>query len=229
MMRQGNFSRSTDILGSSRDFSHLYLGIFSSLRSGKISIAQKHYDQAFSSSKLSKFQKDETSLLMGSIYLENRDYKSVWKHYSKLQKDTKNERVRKKTGRLLTDLKEYESIPKKNLWIAGLLSAILPGTGQVYAEHYTDGIIAFLINTVLIGSAAGFIVLESSGGKPPVGSSILSIIGFTFYVANITGAVQAARRRNYYQERNFHQKLRNQHFNIDYVERVTGLSFGSPH
>ena len=49
-----------------------------------------------------------------------------------------------------TLLDEYESKPRKSPLLAGTLSTLLPGSGQVYAEHYKDGMMAFIVNSLFI-------------------------------------------------------------------------------
>lgn len=81
----------------------------------------------------------------------------------------------------------------KKPWLAGTMSAIVPGLGKVYTGYYKDGIMAFLMTGVSAYQAyRGF---KAKGA----GSGIFIIYtGLTagFYLGNIYGAVKSARQKN---------------------------------
>ena len=90
-------------------------------------------------------------------------------------------------GLVVYDRARYTKRP----WLAGVSSALLPGAGQAYAGSWQAAGVAFLLNSVLIGSTAELAVhrLYFSAGAAGVASSI-------FYLGNILNAVDLARRRN---------------------------------
>nr|MCU0555337.1 tetratricopeptide repeat protein [Syntrophales bacterium] len=55
----------------------------------------------------------------------------------------------------------YQDLPEKSPVLAGILSAVLPGSGYIYAEHYGDGITAFLLNGLFIAGTAAAIHQEN--------------------------------------------------------------------
>jgi len=88
-------------------------------------------------------------------------------------------------------LEAYERQPRKDPALAGTLSALLPGSGQVYAEHYRDGLMAFVVNGLFIAGTVAAIDDENYALAGIIGGA-----GLPFYVGNIYGAARAARTWN---------------------------------
>lgn len=88
-------------------------------------------------------------------------------------------------------LGRYQDLPQKSPALAGFMSAILPGSGYMYAEHYGDGVTAFLINGLFIaGAATGFHQENYAVG------AIVAGVGLPFYFGNIYGSANAAKKWN---------------------------------
>ena len=85
----------------------------------------------------------------------------------------------------------YQDLPEKSPVLAGILSAVLPGSGYIYAEHYGDGITAFLVNGLFIAGTAAAIHQENYAVAGIVGG-----VGAPFYLGNIYGSANAARKWN---------------------------------
>jgi outer membrane protein assembly factor BamD (BamD/ComL family)/TM2 domain-containing membrane protein YozV len=88
-------------------------------------------------------------------------------------------------------LDRYEKLPEKSPVLAGVMSAILPGSGYIYAEHYGDGITALLINGLFIVGTVAAIHQENYAVAGIVGG-----IGVPFYLGNIYGSANAAKKWN---------------------------------
>ncbi|TFG90369.1 MAG: tetratricopeptide repeat protein [Syntrophobacterales bacterium] len=88
-------------------------------------------------------------------------------------------------------LAQYEDLPQKSEILAGILSAILPVAGYVYAGRYGDGLTSFLINGLFI---AGTVTAVNNDWLPAAGIS--GGIGLPFYLGNIYGSVNAAKKWN---------------------------------
>jgi tetratricopeptide (TPR) repeat protein len=88
-------------------------------------------------------------------------------------------------------LDRYQELPEKSPVLAGVMSAILPGSGYIYAEHYGDGITAFLINGLFIAGTVAAINQENYAVAGIVGG-----IGVPFYLGNIYGSANAAKKWN---------------------------------
>jgi outer membrane protein assembly factor BamD (BamD/ComL family) len=88
-------------------------------------------------------------------------------------------------------LDQYQELPRKSEALAGIMSAVLPGSGYFYTEHYRDGIMAFLINGLAIAGTVTAIYQENYAVAAIVGG-----IGLPFYFGNIYGSANAARKWN---------------------------------
>jgi TM2 domain-containing membrane protein YozV len=82
-------------------------------------------------------------------------------------------------------------LPAKSPLTAGILSAIVPGSGHMYAEHYGDGATALLLNGLFI---AGTVVALQQENYAVAG--VVGVIGLPFYIGNIYGAANAATKWN---------------------------------
>ena len=86
-----------------------------------------------------------------------------------------------------------QHLPRKSSWLAGTMSAVVPGTGKMYAGRTSDG----LYSLALIGSASwlayrGF----RDDGTSSVKGLLFGSVGAVLYVGNIYGSVVAVRLYN---------------------------------
>jgi outer membrane protein assembly factor BamD (BamD/ComL family)/TM2 domain-containing membrane protein YozV len=91
----------------------------------------------------------------------------------------------------LSLLPQEDELPHKSPVIAGILSALVPGSGHMYAGHYGDGATAFLLNGLFI---AGTVVAIQQENYAVAG--VVGVIGLPFYIGNIYGASNAATKWN---------------------------------
>ena len=102
----------------------------------------------------------------------------------------------------MTLIDEYQELPQKSPVLAGVMSAIIPGSGYMYAGHYGDGITAFLINGLFIAGTITGINQENY----PV-AAVVGGIGLPFYFGNIYGSANAARKWNREAREGLRQKI----------------------
>lgn len=76
-------------------------------------------------------------------------------------------------------------------WVAGALSAVLPGAGQVYAGSWQGAAVAFVLNVVLIGAT-----VELAHRGLGFSACATGLAASIFYVGNIFNAADLASRRN---------------------------------
>jgi len=88
-------------------------------------------------------------------------------------------------------ISRYKNLPQKSEALAAILSAVIPGTGYLYAGRYGDGITAFLINGLWIAGAVTGIQAEYYAV-----SGVLVGVGLPFYLGNIYGSANAAKKWN---------------------------------
>jgi len=99
--------------------------------------------------------------------------------------------IEKETGRVEELLKEKKGARYKSPETAGVLSALLPGTGQFYNERYRDGVYSFLLNTLFI--LAAYKAYESDNHGL---GAILTLFEIGWYTGGIYGAVGGAHKYN---------------------------------
>ena len=75
---------------------------------------------------------------------------------------------------------------KSQYW-AGILSAIIPGSGKIYTEDYGDGITAFLLTGVF-----SYLAYTNFDHKHYTRAWIFTAFGAGFYAGNVYGSVAAA-------------------------------------
>ncbi len=79
----------------------------------------------------------------------------------------------------------------KRPWLAGLLSAVLPGAGQVYAGSWQGAAVSFLLNGVLVGAT-----VELARNELYFSAAATGLAASIFYVGNILNAADLADRQN---------------------------------
>lgn len=95
-------------------------------------------------------------------------------------------------------LNRYRKLPHKSETLAAVLSAIIPGSGYIYAGRYGDGITAFLINGLWIAGAVTGIQADYYAI-----AGVLAGVGLPFYFGNVYGSANAAKKWNLQIKRDF--------------------------
>ncbi len=101
------------------------------------------------------------------------------------------------------ELDDYQQLPRKAPQLAGTLSAILPGAGQLYTERPRQAAVAFALNAAFIYGA-----IEAWNNENYAVAGILSLFEIGWYGGNIVNAVNNAHKYNRNQEELFKQRLR---------------------
>jgi hypothetical protein len=100
-------------------------------------------------------------------------------------------------------LEQRPETGKKSPAVAGTLSAVLPGSGHLYAGRPGQAASSFLLNALFIAGA----VIAFQNDSPVLGG-ILVFFELGWYQGGIRSAVQAAREENQKQERKFRKELK---------------------
>ena len=112
--------------------------------------------------------------------------------------DARAERVRQ-TIALLDRVGE---LPRKSPAVAGMMSAVVPGSGYMYAGRYGDGIVALIVNGAFIAGTVAAIHQENYAVAAIVGG-----IGVPFYIGNIYGSANAATKWNISVRKELREKI----------------------
>jgi TolA-binding protein len=111
------------------------------------------------------------------------------------------------SSRTLADAaRDAEHLPRKSPALAGLMSAVIPGTGHFYTGRFRDGAIALLLNGAFL--AAG---LEAVSAGNQAAAGLLFFFESAWYSGAIYGAVNAAQKYNRDIEERWLQGLELQH------------------
>ena len=104
-----------------------------------------------------------------------------------------DENLNRITSSLRASAQEGMNLPRKSPILAGLLSAVVPGTGKIYCKQYGDG----LYSLILIG-VTGLLAWDGfrDDGLRSVSGWILGSISGIFYTGNVYGSSVAARVYN---------------------------------
>lgn len=84
-----------------------------------------------------------------------------------------------------------EDPPYKNSVIAGIMSAIVPGSGKIYAGETSDGIVAFLTTAVF-----SFIAYDNFRANHNTRAWVWTSVAALFYAGNVYGSIASAQIYN---------------------------------
>lgn len=127
---------------------------------------------------------------------------TIWAQKT-LQSVSSNSPARSQAEAMLNTLPRYDNIPQKSPPLAGWLSALLPGAGQLYADRPGDALLSFLINGVMISAA-----IVAFHNDENVAGSFITAFETTWYFGNIYSAVNGARKYNDRQRESFFDQLK---------------------
>ena len=97
--------------------------------------------------------------------------------------------TRRRIGTLAGFVDEGPRLPRRNSTLAGTMSAVIPGSGQVYSGRVTDGLRHLLFNTVMILATVSF-----ARGEHVPAAVLTGALELPFYLGNIRGASASAKR-----------------------------------
>ena len=109
---------------------------------------------------------------------------------------------------ILADLDRYEELPYKSPRLAGGLSALLPGAGQVYTGRMKQAALTFLLNGAFILGT-----IEAINNENYAVGGILAFFEVGWYGGNIYNAVNNAHKYNRRIRHDFRQRMRS-HLNL---------------
>jgi len=91
------------------------------------------------------------------------------------------------SDRLAGAVKTVDTLPRRAPAVAGILSAVIPGSGQIYSGRTTEGLYAFLTVTLLSSASLYYADRERYEVAVPVG-----LLGLFFYGNSIYRSIRAA-------------------------------------
>lgn len=154
-------------------------------------LARKRYQQI---EQLSPEDKELSSYQTGLSYLEEGRLPEARKHFSTMPEPA--------ASQLNEQLTAFENIPRKSPRVAGALSAILPGAGQLYTERPKQAGMAFALNAAFIYGA-----IEAWNNENYTVAGILSLFEIGWYGGNIYNAANNAHKINRKREARLKEKI----------------------
>lgn len=95
---------------------------------------------------------------------------------------------------LAAEAKTGTNLPQKSPALAGLLSAVLPGSGQLYNGRFGDAVLSFLLNSLFIVGT-----IEAAQQAKPAVAGALGFFAAAWYTGNVYSAVNGAHKFNRHQ------------------------------
>jgi tetratricopeptide (TPR) repeat protein len=122
------------------------------------------------------------------IYIEMEEYPSAKEHLSLIGKGSTYQIAAQE---LSSALDELPHLPRKSPRLAGLLAALLPGSGHLYTGEKKQALFSFITNALLI-----FGTYEAFNNELYVAGGFLSLFAINYYSGNIFGALNSAHKYN---------------------------------
>lgn len=175
----------------------------------KMQLISQRFDELVSSTKIQpNLNQQEKTLIayLPSVYLTKKAAKKYQTdEILTLQFDEH------KWQSLNNNLKDFHNQKWKNPWLAGGLSALVPGAGRIYAGDWKNAIFSFLfVGMNAYQSYRGF---RDNGISSPSGW-IYGSIGLGFYIGNIYGAVWSTNRINEKKRSQYQRSVEQLYFNF---------------
>ena len=143
--------------------------------------------------------------LRGWCYIRTTDWNKAISELRQVDISQINTRHEKKTHELADTLLEETPLPFKSPQVAGWLSTVIPGSGQLYAGKVKEGILAAALNGTFI-----YLAVDAIRERRYIDCAGISLVGWQFYWGNRTDARQFATEYNTHREREFIEMLKRQ-------------------
>jgi outer membrane protein assembly factor BamD (BamD/ComL family) len=138
---------------------------------------------------------DEAHYLIGRSYLSQADWQKAAAEFGQIEKGVDAEGLSQEAFK-------GADLPYKSPKLAGGLSAVVPGLGQLYAGHKQDALVALLLNGAFIWGT-----IESFRHDNDVAGGILLFFELGWYGGNIYSAVSSTHKYNKKLEDDFREEL----------------------
>ena len=135
--------------------------------------------------------------LRGWILMGQQKYAEAVKTFSSLAQNSDSSDVGGSLNYLLTRARQGEKIPYRSPFVAGLLSAIVPGLGRAYCGRWDDGLFSLIV--VGVPASLAYTTYE----KDKTFSAVMAAFAGFFYLGNIYGSAKGAKIYNIQRRQKF--------------------------
>jgi hypothetical protein len=163
-------------------------------------------DRAYALADLSSLHTPPADVILAWAYLTNRDWQAAHAVLPRIpeprraalialsslpDEDRFAAAARSLDPRALELGHRYHAARVKSPALAAVMSAVLPGSGQVYAGSLQAAAVTFVLNALFVGAT-----VELARDKDYVTAAAAGTAASVFYVGGIINAADLARRRN---------------------------------
>ena len=96
---------------------------------------------------------DELTYLNYLVLVEEKEWTQALDFINTQLKENNLSKYLARYRALSPEIVQYKNIPVRDPRLAGLFSAVIPGSGQLYTKRPGDGLIAFILTTVFVAAA----------------------------------------------------------------------------
>jgi len=143
--------------------------------------------------------------LIGASYMELKNWKLSSQLFRRVLDEYPQSTFVTVSGNLARSITRADNLPSRSPFLSGLMSTIVPGSGQMYSSRFSDGLYALMVITTTTAGTIYYLYQERYKIAIPLG-----IVSAIFYAGNIYGGIQAAKIFNDQQESQFLNELRMQ-------------------
>jgi tetratricopeptide (TPR) repeat protein len=118
-----------------------------------------------------------------------------------------------KANNMILSLQKFPNLSHRSPFLAGGLSAIIPGAGYAYCHRWGTGIASFLVNGLLVWTFSDALKKEQYGL-----ASLTGFVGIGWYVGNIKGSAKAAKKYNSHIRKDFIDNILRRENLLEYVK-----------
>ena len=186
----------------------------------QLMLGQLHFDaRAYSLARSSLFELLHASkepeviaaahYLRGWCYIHTTDWNKAISALRQVDISQIGTRRGKKAHELADTLLKETPLPFKSPQIAGWLSTVVPGSGQLYVGKIKEGILAAALNGAFI-----YLAVDAIRDRRYIDCAGISLVGWQFYWGNRTDAQQLASEYNKHHKQALIETLKHQVENV---------------
>ena len=158
---------------------------------------------------LSKFPESKlaprSEFIIATVHMDSRNWEEASSRWRDITIKYPNTEFAEMSDRLARMLRTHSLTPRRSPILSGLLSAAIPGLGQMYSGRFSDGFQSLIFTGITALGTIHYIGQKQYRIAIPV-----ALICSLFYTGNIYGGLQAAKILNHQQDDSFLDGLRAQ-------------------
>ena len=158
---------------------------------------------------LSKHKRSDLAPLahftIGMLHIDKSEWTEAGRVWNDVFSTYPDSPFAKVSARLARIVKNVDTLPHRSPTVAGVLSAVVPGSGQVYSGKTVDGLYAFM-SVAVLGSASVYYTREE---RYEVAVPV-AVLGAFFYGNSIYQGIRAARTFNLQHEERFRSQIQHE-------------------